>query len=335
VKAVLRWFVVLPAVSLLVLALAAIVAPIVAPHVGLSAHRNALPAPGRRIQIAQSPHPDRWLNVYEFGQADADTSIILVHGVPGSGQMMIPLAMALAQHGFRAFTYDRLGWVHSSARPAEELADPPHNAADLVALARALSVAHPVLLGYSYGGGVVQEVNRQAPELAVCNVLVASIGNGLPRRESSALSRVIFSRPVLAWMLSMTATAKAGSAATMRALFYPKHRIPESEWMIMLATLDRSIDAWVREGDERWTEFEGFAPETIVQPTLVIHGEDDVIVPREIADRLARDIPRAQAHFVAGMGHAAPLTHADEIAKVVTDFVDRCAQREVENHGSI
>jgi len=321
--------------SLLAAALTFALAPLIAPYIGLTKHQHALLAPGSAIDISGSSDLKRSLNVYEFGPDAADTSLILVHGVPGSAQMMIPLASALASQGYHTVAYDRLGWVHSSRRPANELADPPHNAQDLIALIRALSVEQPVLLGYSYGGGVVQEVNRLAPEIASCNILLSSLGNGRSRQTPGSLSRVIFSRPIMSWMLSMTATAKAGSRTTVDALFYPSVDIPEEQLMTILATLDRSLDIWLREGNERWIEFERFAPETIVRPTLIIHGEDDAIVPVAVARQLRDDIPPAKAVFIAGMGHAAPLTHAAEIAGLVTAFVNQCLQAEVSDRGSL
>ncbi|XOV90673.1 MAG: alpha/beta fold hydrolase [Pseudomonadota bacterium] len=332
---------------LLVMLVLTLLAPVMAPHVGLARHRDSLPAPGTLVDISSTPGEVRALNVYAFGASsnkfnpEKQQTIILAHGVPGSGNMMMPLALALADQGFHTVTYDRLGWVHSTPRPTGELADPPHNANDLIALVEALNIERPILLGYSYGGGVVQEVNRIAPTLAACNVLLSSLGNGRPHRGQSTLGKIIFSEPVMRWTLSMTPTAKAGSEGTMRALYYPDTAIPEAEWMTMLATLDSSVSTWLREGNERWMAFEGFSPEAVIQPTLIIHGEQDAVVDVEVARQLADEIPHARAHYIAGMGHAAPLTHADQIARLITAFVTApadtfgCTQAEDIDRGAI
>lgn len=58
----------------------------------------------------------------------------------------------------------------------------------------------------------------------------------------------------------------------------------------------------------------------IRQPTLVIAGDDDPIIPVVNARIMARLIPRAELHVYAG-GHLALLTEADDLAPVVDAFL--------------
>ncbi|MGY1782470.1 poly(3-hydroxyalkanoate) depolymerase [Geodermatophilus sp. SYSU D01036] len=57
------------------------------------------------------------------------------------------------------------------------------------------------------------------------------------------------------------------------------------------------------------------------QPTLVVAGDDDPIVPLVNARVMARLIPDARLHVYRG-GHLALVTEADELAPVVEDFLD-------------
>ncbi|MGY1695039.1 poly(3-hydroxyalkanoate) depolymerase [Geodermatophilus sp. SYSU D00814] len=59
----------------------------------------------------------------------------------------------------------------------------------------------------------------------------------------------------------------------------------------------------------------------IRQPTLVLAGDDDPIIPLVNARILARGIPRARLHLYDG-GHLALVTEADELAPVVDAFLD-------------
>jgi poly(3-hydroxyalkanoate) depolymerase len=59
----------------------------------------------------------------------------------------------------------------------------------------------------------------------------------------------------------------------------------------------------------------------IRQPTLVLAGDDDPIVPVVNARIMARLIPDAQLHVYRG-GHIALVTEADELAPVVEEFLD-------------
>ncbi len=59
----------------------------------------------------------------------------------------------------------------------------------------------------------------------------------------------------------------------------------------------------------------------IRQPTLVISGDDDPIIPQINAKIMSSLIPHAQLHLYAG-GHLALLTEAEELAQVVERFLD-------------
>jgi poly(3-hydroxyalkanoate) depolymerase len=59
----------------------------------------------------------------------------------------------------------------------------------------------------------------------------------------------------------------------------------------------------------------------IRQPTLVVAGDDDPIVPVANARIMGRLIPDARVHVYRG-GHLALLTEADELAPVIEEFLD-------------
>ena len=59
----------------------------------------------------------------------------------------------------------------------------------------------------------------------------------------------------------------------------------------------------------------------IKQPTLLVAGDDDPIIPVANARVMARLIPRAQLHVYRG-GHIALITEAEELAPVVEGFLD-------------
>ena len=56
------------------------------------------------------------------------------------------------------------------------------------------------------------------------------------------------------------------------------------------------------------------------QPTLVLGGDDDPIIPLVNARMLARLIPDARLHVYRG-GHLGILTEAGELAPVIEDFL--------------
>jgi poly(3-hydroxyalkanoate) depolymerase len=60
----------------------------------------------------------------------------------------------------------------------------------------------------------------------------------------------------------------------------------------------------------------------IRQPTLVVAGDDDPIIPVVNARVMTRLIPRAELHLYRG-GHIALVTEAGELAPVIESFLDR------------
>ena len=56
-------------------------------------------------------------------------------------------------------------------------------------------------------------------------------------------------------------------------------------------------------------------------PTLVLHGEEDRVVPVEAGRWVARQIPGAQFYAFKGCGHMPAFTAPAEFARVVRDFL--------------
>lgn len=58
----------------------------------------------------------------------------------------------------------------------------------------------------------------------------------------------------------------------------------------------------------------------ITIPTLVIHGEDDAIIPVENARYLADHLPQSNWVSLPGQGHALPITASDELDQIIESF---------------
>lgn len=60
---------------------------------------------------------------------------------------------------------------------------------------------------------------------------------------------------------------------------------------------------------------------TIDVPCLVAVGEDDQVTPRELSERLVRDIPNAELHIIPQAGHLSPLENPDEFNRTLDEFL--------------
>jgi pimeloyl-ACP methyl ester carboxylesterase len=58
-------------------------------------------------------------------------------------------------------------------------------------------------------------------------------------------------------------------------------------------------------------------------PTLIVHGDHDVLVPVSNARLLLDGIPDAELHLVEGAGHGAAMEHLDSTFAVIQDWLER------------
>ena len=79
------------------------------------------------------------------------------------------------------------------------------------------------------------------------------------------------------------------------------------------ATLARGLD-WLRRVDLR------ASVKTIAQPTLVIHGEADPLMPLAAAHWLADTLPQARREVFAGAAHAPFISDRERFAQLLIDF---------------
>lgn len=73
-----------------------------------------------------------------------------------------------------------------------------------------------------------------------------------------------------------------------------------------------------------WTSL--FALPTISQPTLIVVGTDDPVIPVTNARIMSRLLPQAEVHLHPG-GHIDLITNADELAPVIDTFLQKRDER--------
>lgn len=59
----------------------------------------------------------------------------------------------------------------------------------------------------------------------------------------------------------------------------------------------------------------------IAQPTLIVHGREDKVIPMATSERLFRLIPQAELHMFSGCGHWVQIEKAQQFNRIVRDFL--------------
>ena len=244
------------------------------------------------------------------GQA-ARTPLLLMNGIGASLELLQPFVDELPA-GLEVVRFDVPG-IGGSPLPVV----PYHMAtfAPLVgALVERLGYPRVDVLGFSWGGGLAQQfavVQRRR-----CRRLVlAATGTG---------SLMVPGHPrVLAKMLTPRRHRDPDYARAIAGELYGGTMRTHPERAAEV------LHAYTRRGPRRgyyyqllagagWSSLPALG--LIRQPTLIVAGDDDPIVPAVNAKIMARGIPHARLHLYRG-GHLAMLTEAAELAPVVDGFL--------------
>jgi pimeloyl-ACP methyl ester carboxylesterase len=292
--------------------------PLAASLFGYAHDPTALPPEGRLVAIGEGEA----INVVEQGSGPA---IVLVHGLPGNAHDWGETPEKLAALGHRVVAYDRVGYGYSSrAQGREGEYTYESNAADLAALMEALGIGSATLVGWSYGGAVVQTFAEKWPGKATALVLIGSVGPGdWTGRDAGLIDTVLgspFGAPILRWVASIPPLSRATTRDTLVSAFGEEKDLPDGhvEFTRAMLSLPGTLDAFVCEA-QRGDESE-LHPADLAMPALVIHGTNDLLVPYAVGQELDRLLPHSRVVAVDEGGHMLPITHPTLMAEEIHQF---------------
>jgi poly(3-hydroxyoctanoate) depolymerase len=240
--------------------------------------------------------------------------LLLIMGLGGSSSMWTPLIPFLDDRLIIAFDAPGTG---RSSTPMTAVSIPV--LADIAArVLDHIGVDCADVLGYSYGGAVAQQLAVQHPSRVRRLILAATTmgegsvpGNPDAMRQLSSPMRY-YSTDLFERTAGEVYGGEVGRDADLRAhLAGSRSKHPPSPYGYALQLI----------GGYGWTSRE-FARD-ISQPTLVISGDDDPLVPVINAQALADAIPSAQLMVLAGAGHLFLLDEPERVGAVITRFLAR------------
>ena len=329
-------------VGLAILALLVVLVPPIAADLGgYRANRALVRHDGRPVEIGDG----RVLHVVELGLGQAGAPVVLVHGLPGTTTDWTTTPEELAGLGHPVFVYDRVGYGFSTRETDPAVAHTyASNAADLAALLDALSLERPILVGWSYGGGVVQTLAQQDPGLPGGIVLIGSVGPaGLPggtpaagsedgtrsedgTKEEGGLALVdwlLASRMgpgIFDWVGSIPPLADRVTRDALITAFADPDAIPPGFVESTRAALELPGTFTAFATEARKNDLSTLHPEAISLPALVIHGTEDRLVPYEVGLDLEAKLAQARLETVFGGSHMLPATHPELVARAIHDL---------------
>ncbi|MDX3520262.1 alpha/beta hydrolase [Streptomyces scabiei] len=251
--------------------------------------------------------------------------VVLSHGWPLNSDSWEAQALFLASNGFRVIAHDRRGHGRSSqtwhGNEMNTYAD------DLATLIDTLDLRDATLVGFSTGGGeVARYVGRHGTARIAQLVLVSAVPPFMLRTDDNpdGLPVEVFD------------AIRAGSLADRSQLYHDLadgpffgHNRPGSDVSqgIRDAFWHQSMQAGHRGAYEcvaafSATDFRADLDAFDV-PTLVVHGDDDQVVPFEVGGKAsAARIKNATLKVYPGAPHGITDTHKGQLGTDLLDFLN-------------
>ena len=250
--------------------------------------------------------------------------VILSHGWPLSSDSWESAAFFLANNGFRVITHDRRG--HGRSSQPWDGNDMDHYAADAAAVYEHLGLRNAIHIGHSTGGGeVVHYIARHGEDRVSKAAIISAVPPLMVQTPTNpgGLPKSVFD--------DLQAQLKAN-----RAQFY--HDVPAGPFYGYnrpgAKTYEGIVLNWWRQGMMGCAQahYDGIVAfsqtdftedlKSIKIPVLVMHGDDDQIVPYENAGVLsAKLLQNSTLKIYPGFPHGMPTTNAETINADLLAFV--------------
>ncbi|USX26409.1 alpha/beta hydrolase [Oxalobacteraceae bacterium OTU3CINTB1] len=241
--------------------------------------------------------------------------VILSHGWPLNADSWESAAFHLANNGFRVVSHDRRG--HGRSSQPWDGNDMDHYADDLAQLIEALNLNNIILAGFSTGGGeVARYVGRHGTKRVAKLALISAVTPLMLKTDTNPGGLP----------LSVFDGIRAASEANRGQLYLDFASGPFYNYNRPGAKPSQGlINAFYNQGMQAghkntYDSIAAFAQtdfrddlKKFDKPTLIIHGEDDQVVPIDAAGRAAAKIVK-QARLITypGAPHGLTDTHKEK-----------------------
>jgi pimeloyl-ACP methyl ester carboxylesterase len=261
--------------------------------------------------------------------------VLYCHSLPGCRVQPSWIEPLANKHRTRVVTPDRPGFGLSDFQPGRTILDWPRDGA---AVMDSLGFDRFHVLGVSSGGVYVLATCLAMPE----RIVRAGIVTGVTPKDEAGIVHVAapapihwavrhsrrFSHLIHALLIKgMRYRPEKAIDALKKTLSAPDQRVlstPEGASFLIEASLEAArngVRGWVYDDwllNRPW----GFSPSEL-KPTFPVNlwwGDDDLAIPLEHGEELARDVEGAQLRVFPGDGHFSAMF--ERIDDVVTEFLD-------------
>ena len=249
--------------------------------------------------------------------------IVFSHGWPLTADDWDSQMLFFGERGFRVIAHDRRG--HGRSTQTWDGNDMDTYADDLATLTEKLNLKNAIHVGHSTGGGeVARYIGRHGSKRVAMAVLISSVPPlmlktdknpaGAPMSVFEDLrTQFVANRPQFYWDITLP--------------FYgynrPGAKVSEGirhKWWLqgMMGGMKAGYDCIKAFSETDFTE----DLKKFDVPTLILHGDDDQIVPIAAAGlQSAKIVKGAKLKVYPGYPHGMPTTHAEQICADLLSFI--------------
>jgi non-heme chloroperoxidase len=250
--------------------------------------------------------------------------IVFSHGWPLSADDWDAQMLFFLQHGYRVVAHDRRG--HGRSAQVGDGHDMDHYADDLAAVVEHLDLRDAVHIGHSTGGGeVAHYLARHGQDRALKAVLISAVPPLMVKTDANpgGLPKDVFDD----FQAQLAANRSEFYHAVASGPFYGYNRpgaqasepVIQNWWRQgMMGGAKAHYDGIVAFSQTDFTE----DLKKITIPVLVMHGDDDQVVPYEDSGPLsAALLPNGTLKTYPGYPHGAFTIHHDVINPDLLEFI--------------
>jgi len=248
--------------------------------------------------------------------------IVFHHGWPLSADDWDAQMMFFLAQGYRVIAHDRRG--HGRSGQSAKGNDMDTYVADVAELTAALGLKDAIHIGHSTGGGeVIRYVAQHGKGRVAKAVLISAVTPIMIKNE----------RNVDGVPMSVFDEIRLGTGFN-RAQFFYDFPIAFYGWNREGTTVQEGIKHnWWRQGmmgsvKAHYEGIKAFSESDFTEdlksveiPVLVLHGEDDQIVPFNQAPKAAKLLPNGKLIAYPGFPHGMPTTEAETINQDILKFI--------------
>ena len=242
--------------------------------------------------------------------------ILLVHGFTHSLETWDGWAAQL-KDDYRVIRYDLLGHGLTGPDPLKRYA-PSERALFLGEILKALEIESAIIVGNSLGGLAAWRYAADAPDHVAALVLISPGAyplNGVsdePAEIPAAMKAYLLAAP------------EAGVRASAELIYGDDNKITQSRLTTMRDMIRREGNgaALINSLEEFTLPDPTEALARITAPTLILWGEDDILIPVDQGREIEKTIPGANLITYPGVGHAAQEEAPEETVEDVRSFLN-------------